>query len=28
LPAHADGESIGTTPVVFEVRPGALRVFR
>jgi diacylglycerol kinase (ATP) len=28
LPAHADGESIGTTPVVFEVRPAALRVFR
>ncbi len=28
LPAHADGESIGLTPVVFEVRPGALRVFR
>jgi diacylglycerol kinase (ATP) len=28
LPAHADGESIGLTPVVFEVRPGALRLFR
>jgi diacylglycerol kinase (ATP) len=28
LAAHADGESIGVTPVVFEVRPGALRVFR
>jgi diacylglycerol kinase (ATP) len=28
LPAHADGESIGLTPVVLEVRPGALRVFR
>lgn len=28
LPAHADGESIGVTPVVFEVRPRALRVFR
>jgi diacylglycerol kinase (ATP) len=28
LPAHADGESIGVTPVVFEVRPGALRVYR
>ena len=28
LPAHADGESIGLTPVVFEVRPRALRVFR
>jgi diacylglycerol kinase (ATP) len=28
LPAHADGVSIGTTPVGFEVRPGALRLFR
>lgn len=28
LPAHADGEVIGTTPVTFEVRPGALRIFR
>lgn len=28
LPAHADGASIGVTPVTFEVRPGALRVFR
>lgn len=28
LPAHADGVSIGSTPVTFEVRPGALRVFR
>lgn len=28
LLAHADGESIGVTPVVFEVRPGALRVYR
>ena len=28
LPAHADGVSIGATPVTFEVRPGALRVFR
>jgi len=28
LPAHADGESVGVTPVTFEVRPGALRVFR
>jgi diacylglycerol kinase (ATP) len=28
LPAHADGVSVGTTPVTFEVRPGALRVFR
>jgi diacylglycerol kinase (ATP) len=26
--AHADGVSIGVTPVVLEVRPGALRVFR
>ena len=28
LPAHADGKSIGVTPVTFEVQPGALRVFR
>ena len=28
LPAHADGVIVGTTPVTFEVRPGALRVFR
>lgn len=28
LPAHADGVSIGMTPVTFEVRPGALRIFR
>jgi diacylglycerol kinase (ATP) len=28
LPAHADGVSIGVTPVGFEVRPGALRLFR
>jgi diacylglycerol kinase (ATP) len=28
LPAHADGVSIGFTPVVFEIRPKALRVFR
>lgn len=28
LPAHADGVSIGTTPVTFEVRPTALRLFR
>lgn len=28
LPAHADGVSIGFTPVTFEIRPGALRVFR
>jgi diacylglycerol kinase (ATP) len=28
LPAHADGEAAGSTPVTFEVRPGALRVFR
>jgi diacylglycerol kinase (ATP) len=27
LPVHADGHDIGTTPVVFEVSPGALRVF-
>lgn len=27
LPVHADGESIGVTPVTFEVRPAALRVF-
>jgi diacylglycerol kinase (ATP) len=28
LPAHADGISIGLTPVTFEVRPKALRLFR
>lgn len=28
LPAHADGVSVGATPVTFEVRPGALRLFR
>lgn len=28
LPAHADGVSIGATPVSFEVRPRALRLFR
>jgi diacylglycerol kinase (ATP) len=28
LPAHADDVAIGTTPVTFEVRPGALRLFR
>jgi diacylglycerol kinase family enzyme len=28
LPAHADGVSIGYTPVTFEVRPRALRLFR
>jgi diacylglycerol kinase (ATP) len=28
LPAHADSVTIGTTPVTFEVRPGALRIFR
>ncbi|MGH2445059.1 MAG: diacylglycerol/lipid kinase family protein [Candidatus Limnocylindria bacterium] len=28
LPAHADGASIGFTPVTFEVRPKALRLFR
>jgi diacylglycerol kinase (ATP) len=27
LPAHADGASIGMTPITVEVRPGALRVF-
>lgn len=27
LPVHADGESIGETPITFEVRPAALRVF-
>jgi diacylglycerol kinase (ATP) len=26
LPARADGEDLGTTPMSFEVRPGALRV--
>jgi len=28
LPAHADGRSMGVTPVTFEVQPGSLRVFR
>jgi len=28
LPAHADGVSIGLTPVTFEVRAKALRIFR
>ncbi len=28
LPAHADGITIGFTPVTFEVRPGALRIYR
>ena len=28
LPAHADGVSVGLTPVTFEVRPSALRIFR
>ena len=28
LPAHADGISIGATPVTFEVRPRSLRLFR
>jgi diacylglycerol kinase (ATP) len=28
LPAHADGVSIGLTPITLEVRPGALRLFR
>jgi diacylglycerol kinase (ATP) len=27
LPAHADGEPIGVTPVIFAVQPGALRIF-
>jgi diacylglycerol kinase (ATP) len=27
LPAHADGRSIGVTPVAFAVRPAALRIF-
>jgi diacylglycerol kinase (ATP) len=27
LPAHADGESIGVTPVAFAVLPGGLRLF-
>jgi len=27
MPAHADGRSIGATPVAVTVRPGALRVF-
>lgn len=27
IPAHADGESIGLTPVTFEVRPRAVRIF-
>ena len=28
LPVHADGVSIGTTPVTVTVQPGALRIFR
>jgi diacylglycerol kinase (ATP) len=28
LPAHADGVSIGVTPVTLEVRPASLRLFR
>ena len=28
LPAHADGVSVGVTPVTFEVRPASLRLFR
>ncbi|MEX0625696.1 MAG: diacylglycerol kinase family protein [Chloroflexota bacterium] len=28
LPAHADGGSIGATPVTFQIQPGSLRVFR
>jgi diacylglycerol kinase family enzyme len=27
LPAHADGEPLGVTPVAFAIRAGALRVF-
>jgi diacylglycerol kinase (ATP) len=27
LPAHADGVSVGVTPISVEVRPGALRIF-
>jgi diacylglycerol kinase family enzyme len=27
LPAHADGVSIGVTPITVEIRPGSLRVF-
>jgi len=27
LPAHADGRSIGVTPIAVKVRPGALRLF-
>lgn len=27
LPAHADGEALGVTPVVFALNPRALRVF-
>lgn len=27
LPAHADGESLGVTPVAFAVRPSAVRIF-
>ena len=27
LPAHADGESLGVTPVAFAVKPSALRMF-
>ena len=27
LPVHADGEPLGTTPIAFAVRPGALRIF-
>lgn len=28
LPAHADGTSLGVTPVTFTIDPGSLRVFR
>ena len=27
MPVHADGEPLGTTPVVFALRPAALRIF-
>ncbi len=27
LPAHGDGEPLGTTPIAFAVRPRALRIF-
>ncbi len=27
VPAHADGQTVGLTPITFEIRPGSLRVF-